>query len=240
MKFHDNYIGNDLSGSISHESGGDSGDRVSPSLDWYYNNVIIEYSYNKFGHRCKNLEDIDLSNYVLFTGCSHTEGVGLELEKTFSYVTSDILQCDYYNLALGATGIDVLLFNLITWFTTVSELPRAVVIQWPDISRFSTIAPGSDNIVPNGTWSSDIQINDYIVADHDCGASETRAVLTKKIIELVIKCPIFYVTLKSQRLPDNTSGIQFLKVDLARDLAHFGIKSNEILAAELANSIKTI
>ena len=143
-------------------------------------------------------------------------------------------------MGLGSSGIDVLLFNLIAWFSTVDRLPRAVVIQWPDISRFSTIAPNADTIVPNGTWSSDKQINDYIVADYDCNASDTKALLAKKLIELVIKCPIYYVTLKGQKLPGGTSGIPFIKVDVARDLAHFGIKSNETLATNLATIIKTI
>ena len=244
MKFHGNFIGSEIYDDVTCGSGDmveeyDINVLTQPQ-DWYYKNKIIKYNYNQFGHRCKNLSDVNLHNYILFTGCSHTECVGLELEKSYPYVTSGLIGCDYYNLGLGSSGIDVLLFNLIAWFSTVNQLPRAVVIQWPDKSRFSTIAPGSDTIFPNGTWLSDIQINDYIVADYDCGASETRAVLAKKLIELVIKCPIYYVALKDQTLPSGTSEIPFLKVDVARDLAHFGIKSNELLAAELATVIKTI
>ena len=244
MKFHGNFIGSEIYDGVTCGSGDmvkeyDINVLTQP-LDWYYKNKIIKYNYNQFGHRCKNLADVNLHNYILFTGCSHTEGVGLELEKSYPYVTSGLSGYDYYNLGLGSSGIDVLLFNLIAWFSTVDRLPRAVVIQWPDISRFSTIAPNADTIVPNGTWSSDKQINDYIVADYDCNASDTKALLAKKLIELVIKCPIYYVTLKGQKLPGGTSGIPFIKVDVARDLAHFGIKSNETLATNLATIIKTI
>jgi DNA polymerase III alpha subunit len=60
---------------------------------------------------CKSInikiEDIDLNNYILFIGCSHTEGIGLELQTTYPYLVSEELKCDYYNLGLGGTGIDV-------------------------------------------------------------------------------------------------------------------------------------
>ena len=246
MKFHGNFIGNDEAVYIGLSSGGDSPDRCANDAltqpdDWYYKNVLIDYRYNKFGHRSKNLEDINLSNYILFAGCSHTEGVGLELEKTFPYITSDILQCDYYNLALGATGIDVLLFNLVAWFSTIKQLPKCVVIQWPDQARFVSIEHNSPNIVPIGPWTTDKNFQASVIADHNNESATTRAILAKKLIEIVIPCPIKYITVRSQKLPgDMESGISFVKVDVARDLAHFGIKSNEILATKLANSIKTI
>jgi hypothetical protein len=53
------------------------------SDDWYYRDKIISYKRNSLGHRCNDADKIDLNNYILFTGCSHTEGVGLELEKTY-------------------------------------------------------------------------------------------------------------------------------------------------------------
>lgn len=244
MKFHGNFIGNDDAEKILLNSGGDGPDRCTNDAltqpdDWYYKNVLIDYRHNKFGHRCKNLEDINLSNYILFTGCSHTEGVGLELERSYSYLTSELLQCDYYNLALGGTGIDVLLFNLVAWFSTVKQLPRAVVIQWPDESRFISVEYSSPNIVPIGTWSDDKKFTASIAADSMNGIAASRAILAKKLIEIIIPCPIHYVVIKSQKLPDGLgSKSTFLKVDLARDLAHFGIKSNESLADELATVIK--
>ena len=53
-------------------------------------------------------QEIILNNYILFTGCSHTKGVGLALEDTYPYLLAQKLNCDYYNLALGGTGQDVM------------------------------------------------------------------------------------------------------------------------------------
>jgi hypothetical protein len=242
MKFHNKFIGIDSSAQVLLFSGGDQEiayDRnvLTQRSDWYYKNKTIEYFYNESGHRSKNIANIDLDNYILFTGCSHTEGVGLELQKSYPYVTSELLQCDYYNLALGATGIDVMMYNLISWFSTIKTQPKAVIIQWPDYSRFVTIQSGL-NIQPCGTWSTDPDIITGILSDDKSKASFTRSLLAKRLIETVISCPIHYVTVKSQIIPDNIDSIEFTKLDLARDLAHFGIESNKKLAELLVDAIK--
>ena len=64
------------------------------SNDWYYRSNIISYDRNSNGHRCKNIDEIDLNNYILFIGCSHTEGIGLKLEDTYPYLLSNKLECD--------------------------------------------------------------------------------------------------------------------------------------------------
>ena len=85
--------------------------------DWYYRNVTITYDINRLGFRFKQPEHIDFDNYILFTGCSHTEGVGLELEKSFPYLISTHYKMDYVNLAASGTGIDILEYNLLTWLS---------------------------------------------------------------------------------------------------------------------------
>ena len=85
-----------------------------PELNYYVTNILT-YSFNNYGHRCKNVEDVDLDNYILFVGCSYTEGMGLYLEDGFPYILSQKLNCDYYNLGLAGSGIDIQLHNLTTW-----------------------------------------------------------------------------------------------------------------------------
>ena len=119
MKFHEhNFIGHSYD-KIQHWSGSDSITLLAENLvkmpkDWYYRTHPITYEFNSFGHRSKELNAVDLENYILFTGCSHTEGVGLELSKTYSNIASQNIGSDYYNLGLGSTGIDILMHNLIT------------------------------------------------------------------------------------------------------------------------------
>ena len=248
MKFHNDFIGNDLHSCSLRFFGSDSNERFVDSLvsqadDWYYRSNHITYDINSNGHRCKNIDEIDLSNYILYTGCSNTEGVGLELKKSYPYLVSDILGHDYYNLAVGGTGIDVMVFNLITWFATVKQLPTAVVIQWPDETRFVTIDSTNTHMRPRGTWTTDDPlISRNIIDDETLGRSYTRSFLAKKMLESSIKSPIHYVTVKSQLIPTNILSSVLTSLDQARDLAHYGIKSHSNLSDKLVNMInqKTI
>lgn len=106
--------------------------------DWYYRNREITYVYNSHGHRCHEINDIDFNNYILFAGDSHAEGIGLELERTFPYLTSQKLGASYYNLGQGATGIDYMLFNVLSWISKYPK-PRYIFCYWSDPSRFLSL-----------------------------------------------------------------------------------------------------
>ena len=241
MKFHGNFIGENHTSCVKDSNGTDNGlppvgIDIQKFSEWSetFNKNEVTYSYNKFGHRCKNLEDIDLSNYILFTGCSHTLGCGIPIFTTYPYLTSKILQNDYYNLAVTASGIDVLIFNLIAWFTTVSSIPKAVVIQFPSPDRFVTIDRG--NIKPRGpSWDTDLSILNSILLRDMCDVTNTTILLAKKIIKLLTqgKCPVYSI-LAFKGVAESNS-VTFSDLDKARDLLHYGIKSNNKLSQDLVN-----
>lgn len=116
--------------------------QIKPN-DWYYRNRKISYSYNSNGHRCHEICDINFDNYILFVGDSHAEGVGLELERTFAYLTAQKLDISYYNLGLSASGIDYMLFNVTSWISRYPK-PKYVFLYWSDPTRFLKKADGSD------------------------------------------------------------------------------------------------
>ena len=72
MQFNENFIGYQPNVTVKF-SGGDQELFYEQNLidqpdDWYYRSTDITYEYNSLGHRCKNIEDIDLDNYLLFSG----------------------------------------------------------------------------------------------------------------------------------------------------------------------------
>jgi len=242
MKFHGNFIGNDNYCIDKEWSGGDNQENFDKNKnkvpnDWYYNNKKIIYSYNSYGHRCREISELNLKNYILFTGCSHTEGVGLELEKTFSYIVSKTLDCDYYNLGITASGQDVLQYNLITWFNTIVENPKYVIIQWPDHSRFVSMVENTDNLIPNGTWNINENVAKFITYAELIGFNTARKHLTYNTLKQVIKVPVIH-TIYGGLSGYDKSSIQFQIVDYARDLSHPGIETNKILAERIVNEIK--
>jgi hypothetical protein len=198
--------------------------------NWYYRNAKITYNINSLGHRSKEITEVNLDNYILCIGCSHTEGVGMELEKTYPFLLAKKLNCDYYNLSLGATGIDVVLHNLTIWFSTITKKPKALIIQWPDFTR--TITGLSDkNLETRGLWHQNEDYSRFI----DLGISlqwfDAKKIMAHYIVQ-ALNVPTVYFGLQKV-IPFNDDTIIEPIIDYARDLSHPGIKSH----ARFAESI---
>jgi hypothetical protein len=222
-------------------TGSDDKDRFSKSLreqpdDWIYRNKKVRYYYNKHGFRCKNFDEIDLDNYIIFTGCSHTEGVGLALEDTFSYKVSNHLKTDYVNLAIGGTGLDVLEYNLVTWFLKFKKKPKCVFIQWPDHSRYAGVFPKYEHIISIGSWRQEPTFKDFMVAGETSGFFCGRKYLTTKLLSNIIDVPIYSIQFTSLS-SYQTYDLFIKKIDTARDLVHAGIKSNENTAKQIIDQL---
>lgn len=205
--------------------------------DWYYKDIKIEYSYNEYGHRCNSLKDINLDNYILFTGCSHTEGSGLELERSYPYLVSKKLQTDYYNLAVSGSGLDVLEYNLLVWFSFIPKKPKAVVIQWPVHSRFLSLRPGYKHFIEEGSWGEDKDILKFIAASEESKFFLARKKIVNDLLYQIIDVPIFNVQYSHLDLSNSKEYVPLVREDLARDLSHAGIKSHQNTANQLIEQI---
>jgi len=210
--------------------------KIQPA-DWYYRTHEITYVRNSNGHRCKEIKDINLDNYILFAGCSHTEGVGLELEKTYSHLLSQKMNCDYYNLAVGGTGIDVLHHNIVTWFAKVKQPPKLLIVQWQVQGRVTVKNFSNDPKLwyTYGVWTAreNKDVGNFLSYGNAINFFKSRQVLAKTIIHTVANCPI--IELNINFLGDNKQSIEgeltLEQIDFARDIpvsatkGHLGIKS---------------
>ena len=219
----------------------------SKSIDWYYRTNQISYVRNKNGHRCKNIEDIDLDNYILFTGCSHAEGIGLKLEDTYAYLLSQKMNCDYYNLGLGGTGIDVLNYNLVTWFAKIKKPPKLLVVQWPNHVRVTLENYPKVNIDPipyvqHGIWSTDKKLGEFLVLGDRINFFSTVRSLTKKIIHNIANCPIIEVNISYDNYAE--VDLKLIQIDYSREYnsrqthGHMGVESQKINTELIYQKIK--
>ena len=219
--------------------------KVQPA-DWYYRTHEITYIRNSNGHRCREIKDIDLDNYILFVGCSHTEGVGLELEKTYPYLLSQKMNCDYYNLAVGGTGIDVLNYNIVTWFAKVKKPPKLLIVQWQRQGRV-TVKNFSNKSDPNywytyGSWTACNRKNEpvgiFLVYGDTIDFFKTSHLLAKNTIHHIANCPIIelnthYIDTPKQYIKGE---LTLEQVDLARDLPKVEGKGHLGINSELKNA----
>jgi hypothetical protein len=242
MILYNDFLGSDVSNVAYKFVGGDSNAQFNKNSaaqpsDWYYHNKTLTYSFNNQGHRSKNFENIDQDNYILVTGCSHTMGVGLELEKTYPYIVSKELGVDYYNLAVPATGIDVVEYNLLTWFFTVIKKPKLVLVQWPDHSRYIEYDFKIKRGLERGSWQSAPDQMSFIVNAENTGMFYARKAMTHELLKTCSPCPMIPFNFGGQQ-GYGVHDLHMPGIDRARDLSHAGIKSHDAFAKTLLNHIK--
>ena len=215
--------------------------RKTQPADWEYRTKRVLYHRNSLGHRCKDLETLN-DDFILFIGCSLTEGVGVALEDTFTYKLAQDLELDYYNLGLAGSGTDLLSENLSMWFTNIKKMPKLVVIQWPAPNRH--YQQFDDGLTPVGAW---IDVRNDVVSDEVKQATKYDFVNDEIISNFVNACDAGYFEHFSKVLRTTTLnfldclGVKYIeftdedfpKLDVGRDLIHPGTQSNDKLVSVL-------
>jgi len=188
--------------------------------------------YNSSGFRCKEFEDIDLDNYCLFAGCSHTEGVGVANDETFAHLVSEKLKCDCVNLAVGGGGIDAVEHNLLAWFMYTDKKPKALVIEWPIYQRYIKDIHGQKNLCPAGAWSNPKFVtyaDDPLYIKGELTYHFLHRIMPVKIIDVMHGSISQYTW--------NSSMIWHERLDKGTDGGHGGPKSHIATAENIHNAI---
>ena len=209
------------------------------SEDWIFRHKKITYKFNENGHRCKSISDIDFNNYILFAGCSHTVGVGMQLEDTFPYLVSKILNCSYYNLAVGGCGVDVLQHNISVLLTRYKK-PKFLVLQWPDWTRFLWLESNEKNLTPVGSWTNHRKLKEFIILGENYNYFLTRQYLAYQLA-MSFNIPLINIVLGSLKASEHIdSKIVIQLLDRARDLTHYGVKTHSNAAISILDQYQLL
>ena len=219
----------------------------SKPTDWYYKDTEITYTYNNYGHRCSNITDINLDNYILFLGCSHTFGIGNKLEDSYPYVLSKKLGMDYYNLALGATGTDSNRHNLSVWLEKFSK-PKYIIWQWPrsprflyasDINKHPIALKGAIPQEPREDVSRSLfhldRLNYFFIIDY-LAYMHLRSI-DVPVLQIQIDGAGQFDQFTHTKQQTDSYITSFPIMDAARDNQHYGLKTNSNIANVLYNKI---
>lgn len=178
----------------------------------------VTHKFNNTGHRCKNIDEIDLNNYVLCIGCSQTFGLGNYIEDTYPYMLSKALNMDYYNLGLVGSGTDTHLHNLLIWCNTM-PMPKFIVWQWTSDARVICMR-GENFIYGANPWANNDDINHMLTLADSLGFFKIRRKLATEILK-IIDTPIIQIDISL-----NKESIHFDCLDFSRDMRHLGPKSH--------------
>ena len=176
------------------------------------------YKFNSHGFRCDEFTD---NPTVMFLGCSFTIGIGIPEETTWTNVVSKKLNMNCANLGQAAGSSDTAFRLCLGWIDIIK--PQVVCLLPPHGIRLELVNNNSihhyhargdhiseyyDNFLKD--WSVDDN-NDYFNTLKNTIAIES--ICTSRNIK--------YVSLEMEK---------FSKLDLARDLAHWGTVSNNNFA----------
>jgi len=199
----------------------------------------IVRKYNSNGHRSKDIKDLKLDNYILFAGCSHTEGYGLEIEEVYPHHVSSALNMDYYNLGVGGSGCDVMFYNLMTWLFKYQHKPKLIVLQWSFPLRFARMHDDGDpeHVQTEGSWSEDKQAS-FAITGERIGYFPLRTRLYYNITKQ-LNIPVVNITFNHFNIKSVKDFISMQEHDKARDGMHLGPLSHKSLAHNIVNHIQS-
>lgn len=198
------------------------------------NNGFLSHGY----FRCKTIDSIDLNNYVLFTGTSHTEGVGVDVEESFPYLVSKYFNYDYFNLAVGGTGTDVIEHNLLVWsYLFKDHQPKYVFIEWPPEERYAAQYSGHTNFVEAGNWSDDQNAVELLIKGKK--VFKNRLLMLYNLSRSLFKCPVINLRYSSLVTEDmnNSNMIWIQRLDRGTDDAHPGPESHKDVSKKIIEHI---
>jgi hypothetical protein len=177
----------------------------------FYDNLLghdLADIFNSRGHRCKEIEEINLQNYILFAGDNVGVGWGTPLEETYPYLISKALNIDYYNLSIFNGGLESLRYNLITWYHKIPQKPRAIIISNEFLNSFIVSDINGNNLKPCDL--NDEKVQSVLNTGNITNYFKTRQYFTDKLLSNLIKNPIYQIEFKD-KIPGLTSNVINLK-----------------------------
>ena len=181
------------------------------------------YKFNSHGFRC---EEFTAEPSVMFLGCSHTCGIGLPLENTWTYLVSKQLNLNMINLGLGGSGPDTA-FRLANHY--IPQLKQKIVIYLQSYKeRFSLLTKDKVH-----QFSPIFYPKEFEKFYFEWISYEENIILHELKHNLAIE-----MLCNKNNIKLITFNIDcFGELDFARDLNHRGIKSNEEFSKLVLNAI---
>lgn len=199
---------------------------------WLNTDNFFTYKFNDDGFRSNSLYTDQKS--IMFLGCSYTVGIGISAQDRWSTIVAKNLNLYEMNLGIGGSSTDTA-FRL-AWYWIPKLTPNVVVCLPPGGQRYEFFNK-EDRIDISSAHLDYVQKNHKAIAD---GYKEF--VLSRQ--------NIFFKQLKNLMAIDQLCSIHkskfvianmlnFTDIDLARDLLHPGIKSNQDFASSFLSEMDT-
>jgi len=179
----------------------------------------ISYSINSNGFRCPEFTN---NPCAVFLGCSHTVGIGVNVEDTFGYQVSLALGLDYVNLGMGGGSAGTMFRFASYWLERLNH--KLIVMLVPSKERFEIIDVDKVNVLsPNRHRSYE-----YFYRRWTHNELNTKLDTEKNV--LAIKQLAGDTIVKTLYADKDLIEVQ---CDLGRDMQHCGVETHRHLAEKV-------
>lgn len=159
--------------------------------------------YNSNGHRCKEINETNLRNYILFAGDNLSLALDKPIQETYPSIISQGLKMDYYNISIFNGGFDCTKHNLISWLYAKPK-PKAIIIGFEFLNAILYSKSNSDDL--DYVDYENETIKDVMNYGNTSGFFWGRKELFNKLLESINDIPIYQI-----RFPNRENLLQ-LKV----------------------------
>ena len=171
-------------------------------IDGLMGNDLDAGLYNSLGHRCKELSELNLQNYILFVGDNANLALDLPIEQTYPYLISKQLKIDYYNLSVFNGGMDSIRYNLVSWYFKFNQRPKAIVAGCEFLNSI-IVSDYHNTFYKSADYDTDL-VKDLYHNGNISGFFNGRNKLANNIFNYMITSPIYQLKFKD-KLPIFTS-----------------------------------
>lgn len=148
----------------------------------------VIYHLNNDGHRSDNVSNFLNTKNILFSGCSVTFGVGVDLTKTWAYRTYKELNVNreygnYYNISLPGSSFIEIVSNLFRYFKKYGN-PNILFVLIPNLSRDIRYTnevfdkPYDNSSYDNSSSFAKLDFYFYLMLDQYCKTNNIKLITT--------------------------------------------------------------
>jgi len=141
---------------------------------------------NTYGHRCKNIEEINFNNYFLIAGDNFNLSFDKPIEETYPYILSKILKTSYYNISVFNGGMDVFKNNMLIWKNKFPS-PKFVLIHF---SFLNSLTHYKDEKLYSSNFEDKAIVELFETGNYN-GYFNAKQLLISKLILNYYVCPIY-------------------------------------------------
>lgn len=183
-------------------------------------NRPITYKFNSHGFRADEFDPSDPG--VMFIGCSHTLGVGLPVESTWTHLVSTLLKLKNYNLGIGGSSNDTAFRLAHYWIEQLK--PSLVIFLSADRSRLE-LHINDDQLYDLSVWPIGFPMIDNFTKSWLSNDANSNMNYLKNTLAIKQLCSEHHI----KYIHEEVSAI--CAIDKARDLQHYGEKTQRGIAS---------